>query len=114
MFQLIIQWLLSAIALMIVSQVVPGFYVEGLWPAMIAAVVIGLLNATLGVMLKVITFPLVVVTLGVFLLFINGVMILMASRFVDGFYVSGIMPAFWGAAVMALLSMAFRVLMKKG
>jgi len=52
MIGLLIQWLLSAIALLLVSRIVPGFYVEGLWPALIASLVIGLLNATVGLLLR--------------------------------------------------------------
>ncbi len=107
---ILIQWLLSAIALLIVSKIVPGFDVEGLWPALIASLVIGLLNATLGLFLKIITFPLSILTLGLFLLVINGLMILLASSIVRGFNVRGMIPAFWGAVVMALLGMAIRAL----
>ena len=78
MLGLLVQWLLYALALLIVSKIVPGFTVTGLWPAMIAALVIGLLNATVGFFLKIITFPLSIVTLGVFLLVINALMILLA------------------------------------
>ncbi len=112
MFRMLIQWLLSAIALMIVSRLVPGFYVQGLEPAMMAAVVIGFLNATLGFLLKLVTFPLAIVTFGLFLLVINAAMIMMASSLVDGFYVYGWTPAFWGAAVLAVLSMLIRIGMK--
>jgi putative membrane protein len=108
MFRMLIHWLLSAIALMLVSRIVPGFYVTGLQSAMIAAVVIGLLNATLGFMLKVITFPLSILTFGIFLLVINAAMILFASRLVGGFTVYGWVPAFWGAAVLALIGLLIR------
>jgi putative membrane protein len=108
MIRLLIYWLLSAIALLVVSQLVPGFYVAGLGPAMVAALVIGLLNATLGLLLKVITFPISILTLGLFLLVINGMMILLASSLVRGFHVTGIGAAFWGAVVLALLGMLFR------
>lgn len=108
MFRLIVQWLLSTVALVIVSRIVPGFYVNGLWPALIASVVIGLLNATLGMFLKVITFPLTIITFGVFLLVINAGMLLLASEMVPGFQVHGYQPAFWGAAVLALLSLLIR------
>ena len=67
MFGLLLQWVLYGVALLVVSRVVPGFYVEGLWPAMIASLVIGLLNATFGFFLKIITFPLSILTLGLFL-----------------------------------------------
>lgn len=113
MFRLLIHWLLSAIALMAVSKLIQGFYVESLGAAMIAAVVIGLLNATLGFLLKLITFPLAILTFGLFLLVINAAMILMASQFVDGFYVYGWGPAFWGAAVLAVLGMLIRFAMKE-
>ena len=113
MFQLIIQWLFSAIALVIVSRVVPGFDVQNLGSALLAAAVIGLLNATLGAVLKVITFPVVLLTFGLFIFVINGMMILMASRLVSGFYVYGWMPAIWGSVVLTALSLIFRVAFKK-
>ncbi len=112
MFRLIIQWILSAVALMITSRIVPGFYITGLGAALIAALVIGFLNATLGFLLKLITFPIAILTFGVFLLFINAGMILLASHMVDGFYVYGMAPAFWAAAVLAVLSMIIRFVMK--
>lgn len=112
MIGLLIQWLLYAIALLVVSRIVPGFVVAGLWPAMVAALVIGLLNATVGFFLKIVTFPLSIVTLGLFLLVINALMILLASSIVRGFRVNGFVPAFWGAVVLALLGMAIRALTK--
>jgi putative membrane protein len=112
MLGLLLHWILCALALLIVSRVVPGFHVNGLWPAMIASLVIGLLNATVGLFLKIITFPLSILTLGLFLLVINGLMIMLASGIVRGFYVRGFMPAFVGAIVLALLGMAIRAMTK--
>jgi putative membrane protein len=106
--RLLLHWLLSAVALLVVSQLVPGFVVQGLGPALVAALVIGLLNATVGLLLKIITFPISIFTLGLFLLVINGMMILMASSLVPGFRVSGMGPAFLGAVVLALLGMLIR------
>jgi putative membrane protein len=105
---LLFKWFLYAVALLIVSWLVPGFRVAGLWPALIAALVIGLLNTTLGLFLKVVTFPLTIITFGLFLLVINSLMILAASHIVRGFTVRGFIPAFWGAVVMALLGMLIR------
>jgi putative membrane protein len=76
------------------------------------ALVIGLLNATVGFFLKVITFPISILTLGIFLLVINGLMILLASNIVRGFHVRGFVPAFWGAVVLALLGMLIRMVTK--
>lgn len=112
MLKLLLHWLLSAIALLIVSRLVPGFVVRGIQPALVAALVIGLLNATVGLVLKIITFPISILTLGVFLLVINGLMILVASSIVRGFHVYGWGPAFWGAVVLAILGLIFRAVMR--
>jgi putative membrane protein len=112
MIKLLVQWILSAVALLAVSRIVPGFVVRGLGPALVAAVVIGLLNATVGFVLKIITFPISILTLGLFLLVINGLMILVASNIVNGFHVRGFAPAFWGAAVLAILGMVIRAILK--
>ena len=112
MFRALIHWVLSGIALMVVANIVPGFYVNDLQSALLAAFVIGVLNATLGFLLKVITFPFAIVTFGVFLLVINAAMIMLASKIVAGFIVYGWVPAFWGAAVLAMIGMLIRALMK--
>lgn len=108
MLRLLLYWLLSALALIITAEVVPGFHVSGLKAALIAALVIGLLNATVGLVLKIITFPISILTLGVFLLVINAIMILVASNLVSGFTVNGLLPAFLGAIILALLGMVFK------
>jgi putative membrane protein len=113
MFRLLLQWLLSALALIITSQLVPGFHVRDVRAALVAALVIGLLNATVGLVLKIITFPISILTFGIFLLVINGLMILAASSVVLGFHVYGMVPAFWGAVVMALLGMVFRAMARE-
>ncbi len=112
MIKLLVQWILSAVALLAVSRIVPGFIVRGLGPALVAAIVIGLLNATVGFFLKIVTFPISILTLGLFLLVINGLMILLASNIVNGFHVRGFAPAFWGAVVLALLGMVIRAILK--
>ena len=96
-----------------VSSLVPGFEVQGLGPALGAALVIGLLNATIGFFLKIVTFPISILTLGLFLLVINGMMIMLASGIVRGFHVRGFGAAFWGALVLALLGMVIRALTKQ-
>jgi putative membrane protein len=112
MLGLLLHWILCAIALLVVSRIVPGFHVQGLGPAMIASLVIGLLNATVGLFLKIITFPLSLLTFGLFLLIINGLMIMLASGVVRGFYVRGFLPAFVGAVVLALLGIVIRSVTK--
>ena len=108
MLILLIHWLLSALSLMMVAALIPGFQVQNFMAALLAVVVIGLINATLGLILKVLTFPLTIVTFGLFLLVINALMLRFAAAFVPGFTVNGFLPAFWGALVLALVSMVLR------
>jgi putative membrane protein len=114
MVRVLVQWLLSAVALLVVSHLVSGFEVDGIGPALVAALVIGLLNATVGFLLKIVTFPISILTFGLFLLVINGLMILLASNIVRGFHVRGFGPAFWGAVVLALLGMLIRAVAGRG
>ena len=108
---LLIQWIISAASLLIVSYIIPGFVVEGIGTALLAAVIIGLINATIGLFLKIITIPLSILTFGIFLLVINALMLMLASSIAPGFHVSGFLTAFFGAAVMAIVSMILRHLL---
>ncbi len=110
----LLNWALSALAVWVVARLVPGFHVSGPLAAVIAALVIGFVNATLGVFLKIITFPLTLLTLGLFWLVINGVMIKLASAIVPGFHVDSFGAAFWGAIVLSLVNMFFRWLVGTG
>ena len=100
----IVNWLLSAVSLIIVANVIRGIQVDGFGTALIAAIVIGLVNATIGLVLKIVTFPLTIVTLGLFLLVINALMLKLAAALVPGFRVAGFLPAFLGAILMTLVS----------
>jgi putative membrane protein len=108
MFYWLVRWLISAILLLVVSRVVPGFEVDGLRSALVASLLIGLVNATLGLVLKILTLPLTLITFGIFLLVINALMLLFVSGLVRGFVVRGFAPAFWGALLLAILGMLTR------
>jgi putative membrane protein len=110
---MLVNWILSAVLLLVVSRVVPGFAVTSFGAALIAALVIGFVNATLGLLLKVLTFPLSIVTFGIFLLVINALMLLLSAHFVPGFLVHGFAPAFWAAVLLALLHLLVRWIMPK-
>jgi putative membrane protein len=101
--KLILHWLLSAACIVVVAYFVPGIKVSGITAALIAAVVVGLVNATVGVLLKAITLPLRWLTLGLFSLVINALMLMLAAALVPGFTVSGFVPAFLGAILLAVL-----------
>ena len=102
---LLINWLLSAVSLFVVAHVVPGFEVSGFLAALLAAVVVGLVNSTLGAILRIVTFPLTVLTLGVFWFVINALMLELASWLAPGFEVHGFLSAFLGAVVLALVNL---------
>jgi putative membrane protein len=102
--RLLLHWILSALAVWIVSRVVPGIYVSGPMAALIAAAVIGLVNATIGLILKILTFPLTILTLGLFWFVINALMLELAAAFVHGFYVRNFFAAFLGAIALSIVS----------
>src|ERR1022692_4917652 len=107
--RMLLNWVLSALAVWIVSRVVPGIYVSGPLAALIAALVIGFINATVGALLKILTFPLTLVTLGLFWLVINALMLELASALLaPGFQVRGFLAAFLGAILLSLVNMMLK------
>ena len=107
--RLLLNWVLSALAVWIVSRVVPGIYVSGPIAALIAALVIGFINATVGLLLKILTFPLTLVTLGLFWFVINALMLKLASALLSpGFQVRGFLAAFIGAILLSLVNMMLK------
>jgi putative membrane protein len=112
MAKILAHWVLSALCILVVARFVPGFFVRGLGTALIAAVVIGLVNSTIGALLKFVTFPLTILTFGLFWLLINALMLKLASLFVPGFEVRGLWPAFWGGLILSLLNMIVRQVLK--
>ena len=107
MFRLLLHWILNAVALLIVSHFVVGFHVISFVSALIAVIVIGLLNATLGLLLKIVTLPLGILTFGLFFLVINAFILWFSSRFVPGFAVTTFQAAFLGALALAVLHLLF-------
>ena len=112
MIKLLAHWILSALCLLLVAHFVPGFFVSGFGTALIAAVVIGLVNSTIGALLKIVTFPLMILTFGLFWLLINALMLKFAALLVPGFQVRGLWPAIWGGLILSLLNMAVRQVLK--
>jgi putative membrane protein len=107
MLRLLLHWVLNAVALLIVSHFVDGFDVSSVVSALIAVVVIGLFNATLGLLLKIITLPLGILTFGIFFLVVNAVILWFSSKFVPGFAVTTFKAAFLGALALAVLHLLF-------
>jgi putative membrane protein len=110
--RLLVRWLINALSLLIVAYIVPGFELHGFVAALIAAIVFGLVNATLGLLLKIITFPLTIVSFGLFLIVINAVMLKMAASVTPGFAVHTWTAALLGAIVLSLVSAFLNWLIK--
>ena len=111
MQRILLHWALSALAISIVAHVVPGFIIKDGVTALIAALVIGFVNGTLGFLLKVMTMPLTVMTLGLFWFVINALMLVVASSIIPGFAVENFASAFVGAIVLSLVNMVLRMLL---
>lgn len=90
--------------LLIIAEVVPGISISGWYAAIIAALVLGLLNALVKPVLLFLTFPITIVTLGLFVFIINALLFWFASSFLDGFAVTGFWAAFFGALLMSVFS----------
>jgi putative membrane protein len=113
MLRLLLKWLLYSLALLLTAKLVPGFYLRSMGTALIAVIVIGFLNMTLGLLLKIITFPLTIITFGLFLLVINAFILKLAGGISPGFFVATWTAAFIGAVVLALLQLALRPLLDR-
>jgi putative membrane protein len=107
MLRLLIEWLLNALALVITAYVVPDFEVDGFGPALIAALVVGLLNVTLGWLLSLLTFPLVWLLPRLMMLLIDAVVLYFAAKLVPGFRIKRFLAAFIGAIVLVLIHIVF-------
>mgnify|MGYP003577477966 CR=1 FL=1 len=101
--QLIIKWLLSAVALLLVAYLYSGVQVSGFGSALIAAAVIGLLNTFVRPVLVVLTLPVTIVTLGLFLFIINALIFWATSGLMDSFHVTGFAAALIGSLIYSLL-----------
>jgi putative membrane protein len=101
---LLFRFILNALAVMATAYIVPGISVSNFWAALIAAIVIGLINALVRPILLILTLPINILTLGLFTLVINALMFWLASTIVKGFDVANFTAAFLGALVFWLVS----------
>lgn len=102
--KIIIRLILNALAVLLAAKIIPGIFVASFGVALLVAMVLAVLNVTLGFLLKVITFPLTLITFGLFLLVVNG-LVFWAATFVKGFEVQGFGAAFLGALIVTAVSM---------
>jgi len=104
MLKLIVRWLLLAAALLLVANVDAGVSVAGFGAAMVAALVLGLLNTLVRPLLVLLTLPVTLLTLGLFIFVVNGLMFLLAAKLLDGFVVDSFMAGVIGSALYSLIS----------
>ena len=102
---LLLRWILNTLALFVVVQIVPGFHADSWVTLAIAALILGLLNAIVRPILFILTFPLTVITLGLFLIILNGIMLELTDWLVPGFRIDSFVWACVGAIVLGLISL---------
>ena len=102
--KLLIGWILNALALLGVAYVVPDIHVSSIWIAAIAALVIGLANMLIKPILVILTLPVTIITLGLFILVINGVLFWAVGYFLEGFEVKTLMAGIIGAIAYSVIS----------
>jgi putative membrane protein len=105
MYRVLTHWLAMAIALGVTAWIMPGVRIESLPALLVAALVLGFLNAVLKPLLVILTLPLTVATLGLFYLVLNAILFALCATIVPGFVVAGFLPAFAGAIVMSVISL---------
>ena len=108
MLHIVVVWLVSALALWLVAQIVDGIEVRDFGAAMLATIVIALVNALVGPVLRFFAWPLTVLTLGLFKLVINAILLKLASLFTPGFRVRGFLHAILGALLLTVLEYVLR------
>jgi len=111
--KIIVRWLLLAAALLLVAHLYPGVTVRSFGSAMIAAFVLGLLNTLLRPILVLLTLPVTLLTLGLFLFVINALMFYFAASLLDGFHVNGFAAALIGSLIYSLCGMVIDVAMER-
>ena len=102
--KILLVWIINALSLLALPYIFSGIKVEGFFTAMIVALLLGLINAIARPILILLTLPLTIVTLGLFILVINGLLFWFVATFVDGFVVSGFWPAVLGAIAYSVIS----------
>lgn len=110
---LITRWILFATAIMLVSWVVPGISISGFLAALVVSIVIGLINATIRPLIYFISLPINILTLGLFSLVINALLLLLAGYITPGFTVSGFLSALIGSILLSLLGIGINSISEK-
>ena len=106
MVRILLSWLITAIALLALPYILPTIRVDGFAVALGMALVLGLINALLRPVLLLLTLPVTLLTLGLFIFVLNGLMFWLAGSLIEGFVVAGFWPAVFGSMVYSVVSWA--------
>ena len=113
MIKLLVVWLINAVALIAVAYLMPGIAVSSFGAALVAALVLGLVNALVRPVLVLLTLPVTILTLGLFIFVINGLLFWAVGSLVPGFHVAGFWPGVFGAIVFSVISWLLSALVLK-
>jgi putative membrane protein len=106
---LLVNWLLSALALWLVARIIPGIQVRGFGAAMIATLVLAVVDFFIGSILRFLSLPFIWLTLGLFTLVIKAFLLKLTAMFTPGFRIQGFLPAFLGAVVLTVITFFLRL-----
>jgi putative membrane protein len=104
----IVDWLIGALALWLVAQIIPGIQIRSFQTAMLATIVIALVDVTIGPILRFIAFPITFLTLGLFRLVLNALLLKLASIFTPGFRIDGFLNALLSSLVLTIVDIVLR------
>lgn len=103
MKNILIKWVIYALIIMFTAWIIPGIHVVGFLAALLVAIVMALINAFIKPILKIITLPINILTLGLFTLILNALLLMLAGAVTPGFVVDGFWSAFFGSIIIAIL-----------
>ncbi len=102
--KLLVVWLINAVSLLVVAYLVPGIALASFWAALVAALILGLVNTVIRPLLVLLTLPVTILTLGLFIFVINGLLFWFVAAFIEGFAVAGFWTAVLGAIAYSIVS----------
>jgi putative membrane protein len=109
MAKALVHMLLNAAVFLLLANYLPGFHVSGWVSAIVASLVLGIVNATVGLILTILTFPLIILTLGLFSFVVNAIVIQLVAFLVPGLSINGFIPALIAAVVLSIVNMVWKM-----
>ncbi len=110
---LIIRFVITGVAVLVAAEIVPGIAIDGVAAGAATVIVLALLNAIVRPMLYLFSFPLIMFTLGIFMVIINAILLHLTAWLVTGFTVDGFWPSFWGALLISVVSTILNLLISE-